>query len=200
MIVLAVILNYVVILFIPFFSFFSQISGEFSNVQDALYNATGRLRDNLFGGTQNSTGTRSLSSVRADTSPYGRLTDVPLGSQSSLRADTNPYARLRDVSLVGQSSLQADTSPYVRLRDVPLGGQSSLQADTSPYGRPRDVRLGGQSAVGISHSLSRHTFSQGMDHFSLSRNYDRPSSPGLWTPPVSLFLSRSACVWVGLPS
>ncbi|WJX22081.1 hypothetical protein P8452_11423 [Trifolium repens] len=181
-----------------------QISGEFSNVQDALYNATGRLRDNLFGGTQNSAGTSSLSSVRADTSPYGRLRDVPLGGQSSLRTDTSPYVRLRDVPLVGQSSLQADTNPYVRLRDVPLGsqsslqadispygrlrdvplgGQSSLQADISPYGRLRDVPLGGQSSVGISHSLNRHTFSQGIDNFNLSRNYDRPSSPGLWTPP-----------------
>ncbi|CAK8530345.1 unnamed protein product [Lathyrus sativus] len=96
-----------------------QISGEFSNVQDALYNATGRLRDNLFGDTQNSAGTRSLSSVQADTSPYGRLRDIPLG---------------------------------------------------------------GQSAAGISHSRTRHTFSQGIDHFALSRTYDRPSSPGLWAP------------------
>ena len=181
-----------------------QISGEFSNVQEALYNATGRLRDNLFGGTQNSAGIRSLSLVRSDTSPYGMLRDVPLGGQSSLKDDSVPYVRLRDVSLVGQSSLQADTSPYVsrlrdvplggqsslqsdtspyvRQRDVPLGGQSSLQADTSPFGRLRDVPLGGQSAVGISHSLSRHTFSQGIDHFALSRNYDRPSFPILWTP------------------
>ncbi|TKY71512.1 KH domain-containing protein [Spatholobus suberectus] len=59
-----------------------QISGEFSRVQDALYNATGRLRDNLFVSTQNSAGTRSLSSLRVDTSPYGRLQDViPFGSQ-----------------------------------------------------------------------------------------------------------------------
>jgi poly(rC)-binding protein 2/3/4 len=157
-------------------------------VQDALYNATGRLRGNLFGSTQNSVGTSSLSSVRADTSPYGRLRDVPLGGQSSLRTDTSPYVRLRDVPLVGQSSLQADTNPYVRLKDVPLGSQSSLQADISPYGRLRDVPLGGQSSVGISHSLNRHTFSQGIDNFTLSRNYDRPSSPGLWTPPVSLSL------------
>ncbi|KAL2342051.1 hypothetical protein Fmac_009991 [Flemingia macrophylla] len=60
-----------------------QISGEFPSVQDALYNATGRLRDNLFASTQNSAGTRGLSSVRVDTSPYERLQDVvPLQSQS----------------------------------------------------------------------------------------------------------------------
>ncbi|RDX91236.1 KH domain-containing protein HEN4, partial [Mucuna pruriens] len=99
-----------------------QISGEFSSVQDALYNATGRLRDNLFVSTQNSTGTRSLSSVRVDTSPYGRLQDI-----------------------------------------VPLGSQ--LPATTS-------------------HSLSRHTFAQGIDHLALSRNLDGPSSPGLWVSPT----------------
>lgn len=91
-------------------------------MQDALYNATGRLRDNFFVGTHNSVGTRSLSSVRPDTSPYGRPRDV--------------------------------------------------------------VPLGSQPALGISHSLSRHTFSQGVDHLAFSRNLDRPSSPGLWTPPV----------------
>ncbi|XP_028203859.1 KH domain-containing protein HEN4-like isoform X3 [Glycine soja] len=96
-----------------------QISGEFSSVQDALYNAMGRLRDNLFVSTQNSAGTRSLSSLRVDTSPYGRQQDV-----------------------------------------VPLGSQ--LPPATS-------------------HSLSRHTFAQGIDHLGLSRNLDRPSSPGLWT-------------------
>uniref|UniRef100_A0A0R0G6M7 K Homology domain-containing protein n=1 Tax=Glycine max TaxID=3847 RepID=A0A0R0G6M7_SOYBN len=96
-----------------------QISGEFSSVQDALYNAMGRLRDNLFVSTQNSAGTRSLSSLRVDTSPYGRQQDV-----------------------------------------VPLGSQ--LPPATS-------------------HSLSRHTFAQGIDHLGLSRNLDHPSSPGLWT-------------------
>ncbi|XP_061370842.1 KH domain-containing protein HEN4 [Gastrolobium bilobum] len=98
-----------------------QISGEFSNVQDALYNATGRLRHHLFVSTQNSAGTRSLSSVLADTSPYGRLRDA--------------------------------------------------------------VSLGAQQAVGVSHSLSRHSFAQSIEHRALSRNLDLPSSPGLWTSP-----------------
>ncbi|XP_028772088.1 KH domain-containing protein HEN4 [Neltuma alba] len=58
-----------------------QISGVFSNVQDALYNATGRLRDNLFASTQNVAGTRSISAV-SHTSPYVRLGDsAPLGGQ-----------------------------------------------------------------------------------------------------------------------
>ncbi|KAK7328088.1 hypothetical protein VNO77_22184 [Canavalia gladiata] len=100
-----------------------QISGEFPNVQDALYNATGRLRDNLFVGTQNSAGTRTLPSLRVDTSPYGRQRDV--------------------------------------------------------------VPLGSHPATATSYSLSsRHSFAQGIDHFSLSRNLERPSSPGLWTPPT----------------
>ncbi|KAG5038289.1 hypothetical protein AAZX31_07G168000 [Glycine max] len=46
-----------------------QISGEFSNVQAAIYNATGRLRDNLFVSTQNSGGARSLSSVLSGGKP-----------------------------------------------------------------------------------------------------------------------------------
>ncbi|KAF5448426.1 hypothetical protein F2P56_028962 [Juglans regia] len=62
-----------------------QISGEFSNVQDALYNVTGRLRDNIFSSTQNNVGARSSSSVLSDTSPYGRLRDpVPIGSHPSV--------------------------------------------------------------------------------------------------------------------
>ncbi|KAF7803776.1 KH domain-containing protein HEN4-like isoform X1 [Senna tora] len=62
-----------------------QISGEFSNVQDALYNATGRLRDNLFASTQNSAGTKTISSVLADTSPHGRLRDpIPFGTQPTI--------------------------------------------------------------------------------------------------------------------
>ncbi|KAK7412173.1 hypothetical protein VNO78_03623 [Psophocarpus tetragonolobus] len=99
-----------------------QISGELSSVQDALYDATGRLRDNLFVSTQNIAGTRSLSSLRVDTSPYHRLQDV-----------------------------------------VPL---ASLQPTAT------------------SHSLSRHSFAQGIDHPALSRDFDYPSSPGLWTPPT----------------
>ncbi|XP_029128312.1 KH domain-containing protein HEN4 isoform X2 [Cajanus cajan] len=99
-----------------------QISGDFSSVQDALYNATGRLRDNLFASTQNSAGTRSLSSVRVDTSPYGRPQDV--------------------------------------------------------------VPHGSQSLAATSHSMSRHTFAQGIDHLALSRSLDRPASPGLWMSPT----------------
>ncbi|KAK7246703.1 hypothetical protein RIF29_41573 [Crotalaria pallida] len=110
-----------------------QISGEFSNVQDALYNATGRLRDNLIVRTHNSVGTRSLSSVRADTNPYGRLRDAaPLGSQ----LDT----RLRDADPLGS---QLDTSPYGRPRDaVPLGSQLDTRLrDAVPLGSQLDTRL-----------------------------------------------------------
>ncbi|MED6106547.1 hypothetical protein PIB30_005535 [Stylosanthes scabra] len=57
-----------------------QISGELSNVKDALHNVTSRLRDNLFVSTRNSSGVRNLSSVPAETSPYGRPRDhIPLG-------------------------------------------------------------------------------------------------------------------------
>ncbi|KAK7302582.1 hypothetical protein RJT34_13474 [Clitoria ternatea] len=130
-----------------------QISGEFSNVQDALYNATGRLRDNLFVSTQNGAGIRGLSSIEVDTSPYGRLRDVVPVVSTQNSAGTR-----------GLSSIELDTSPFGRLRDV--------------------VPLGIQPATASSHSLSRHTFAQGIDHLPLSRNLDHPSSPGLWTPPA----------------
>ncbi|KAF8032066.1 hypothetical protein BT93_D1086 [Corymbia citriodora subsp. variegata] len=52
-----------------------QISGEFSNVQNALYNITGRLRDNIFSSSSNNLGGRMASSVLAESSPYGRLKD-----------------------------------------------------------------------------------------------------------------------------
>ncbi|KAJ7946791.1 KH domain-containing protein family [Quillaja saponaria] len=62
-----------------------QIMGEFSNVQDALYHATGRLRDNLFSSMQNSAGARSVSSVLTDTSPCGSLRDpAPPGKEQTV--------------------------------------------------------------------------------------------------------------------
>lgn len=52
-----------------------QISGEFSNVQNALYSITGKLRDNILPSSSNNLGSRMASSVLAETSPYGRLKD-----------------------------------------------------------------------------------------------------------------------------
>ncbi|KAI6678335.1 hypothetical protein NL676_039131 [Syzygium grande] len=61
-----------------------QISGEFSNVQNALYNITGRLRDNIRPSSSNNLESRMASSVLAETSPYGRLKDpVALGLDTS---------------------------------------------------------------------------------------------------------------------
>ncbi|XP_006487462.2 KH domain-containing protein HEN4 isoform X1 [Citrus sinensis] len=62
-----------------------QISGEFSKVKDAVYNVTGRLRDNHFSGTLNTARTRSTSSVLTETSPYSRLKDpASFGVHSSV--------------------------------------------------------------------------------------------------------------------
>uniref|UniRef100_A0A5B7BJP2 K Homology domain-containing protein n=1 Tax=Davidia involucrata TaxID=16924 RepID=A0A5B7BJP2_DAVIN len=63
-----------------------QITGEFTNVQDALYNVTGRLRDNLFPSKMlNGTGTRSSSSVITEISPYASVREPPsLGLHSSV--------------------------------------------------------------------------------------------------------------------
>ncbi|XP_038683905.1 KH domain-containing protein HEN4 [Tripterygium wilfordii] len=64
-----------------------QISGEFLKVRDALYQVTGRLRDNLFSSTLSVAGTRSSSSVLSETSPYGRLGDhSPVGLHSLVGA------------------------------------------------------------------------------------------------------------------
>ncbi|KAL7227660.1 hypothetical protein ACSBR1_022517 [Camellia fascicularis] len=54
-----------------------QITGELGSVQDALYNVTGRLRDNnLFTGRiSNGAGTRSSSSVITEMNPYERAGD-----------------------------------------------------------------------------------------------------------------------------
>ncbi|PRQ24476.1 putative K domain-containing protein [Rosa chinensis] len=61
-----------------------QVSRNFSSVQDALYNITGRLRDNLFSNTVNNSGRRNSSAVLTDTNPYGRLRDPgPTGFQPS---------------------------------------------------------------------------------------------------------------------
>ncbi|KAK7252275.1 hypothetical protein RIF29_36108 [Crotalaria pallida] len=71
-----------------------KIFGELSNVQDALSNATRRLRDLVFVSEQNSGATRSLSSVQV-TGPHGKLRGpVPLGGQP-----------IDDVSLGGKLSL-----------------------------------------------------------------------------------------------
>ncbi|XP_062082633.1 KH domain-containing protein HEN4 isoform X2 [Humulus lupulus] len=61
-----------------------QISGDFSSVQDALYNATGRLRDNLLSSIVNSAATRNASSLLTNTSPYARMRDpAPPGINTS---------------------------------------------------------------------------------------------------------------------
>ncbi|XP_058191494.1 KH domain-containing protein HEN4 [Rhododendron vialii] len=68
-----------------------QITGEFVNVRDALYNVTSRLRDNLFSSRiTNGAGTRSSSSVITEASPYGRARDPSsLGLPTSVGVSHN---------------------------------------------------------------------------------------------------------------
>ncbi|XP_058761972.1 KH domain-containing protein HEN4-like [Vicia villosa] len=92
--------------------FFHQISGDFPNVQDALYKATSRLRDNFFAIAQNTGG-------------------------------------------------------------------------AGIYRRPSDSvpsSLGGTPVVGANRDLNVHSLSQSIDHLTLSRNLDRSSGTGVWTP------------------
>ncbi|KAK3185186.1 hypothetical protein Dsin_032472 [Dipteronia sinensis] len=89
-----------------------QISGEFSRVKDAVYNVSGRLRDNLSPSTQSNAGTRSSSFVLAETSPYGRLRDpVPVGMHSSVGV-SHSLSRLTPMDHLGHShSLDHPPSP-----------------------------------------------------------------------------------------
>ncbi|KAG5526107.1 hypothetical protein RHGRI_032412 [Rhododendron griersonianum] len=68
-----------------------QITGEFVNVRDAIYNVTSRLRDNLFSSRiTNGAGTRSSSSVITEASPYGRARDPSsLGLPTSVGVSHN---------------------------------------------------------------------------------------------------------------
>lgn len=168
-------------------SFLPQISGEFSSVQDALYNATGRLRDNLFVSTQNSAGTRSLSSLRVDTSPYGIQQDfVPHGSQ--LPATTSHclsrHTFAQGIDHLGLSrNLDHPSSPGLWTRNLdrtssPLLWTRNLDCPSSPGLWTRN--LDRPSSPGL-----------------WTRKLDRPSSPGLWTQPVYLSLSLR---WSILPS
>ncbi|XLS73728.1 hypothetical protein HN51_030593 [Arachis hypogaea] len=170
-----------------------QISGEFSSVQDALYNATGRLRDNLIISSQNSAGTRSQNSVRADSSLSSARADTSL---SSARADTSPYGRLRDtVSLSGQPafgvspcltrhtlSQSIDHHALAHNLDHSLGRHSlsqSLDHHALPYnldhsmGRHVSQSLDRHALVqNLDHSLSRHSLSQSLDDHAFAQNLD----------------------------
>ncbi|XP_041014698.1 KH domain-containing protein HEN4-like isoform X1 [Juglans microcarpa x Juglans regia] len=179
-----------------------QILGEFSNVQDALYNVTGRLRDNLFSSTQNNVGARSSSSVLTDSSPYGRMRDPgPLGSHPSVGVSH---------SLGRHATLTQSTDPSVGARS-----SSSVLTDTSPYGRLRDPGpLGSHPSVGVSHGLGRHatltqstdpsvglsqhaTLSQSMDHYAITHGLDRPSSPRSWTSQSAVGVNPRSITDVG---
>ncbi|KGN43749.1 KH domain-containing protein HEN4 [Cucumis sativus] len=95
-----------------------QISGEFSNVQDALYNVTGRLRDNLFSSVLSNSGTRNGggTSVYPETSPYGRV------------RDTAPLVRSTPVGTSHGSFMQHSTAQS----SDDLGLSHSLDSPSSP--------------------------------------------------------------------
>ncbi|KAK4340069.1 hypothetical protein RND71_041531 [Anisodus tanguticus] len=61
-----------------------QIVGEFVNVQDALRNVTGRLRDNLLATKVSNSGVRrNSSSVAPESSPSGQMKEPPFGFHRS---------------------------------------------------------------------------------------------------------------------
>ena len=80
-------------------------------MQDALYNVTGRLRDNLFSSTHNNVGARGSSSIIADTSPYGRIRDpAPFGNYPSVGVSH---------SLSRHTTITQSMDPSVGLREGP---------------------------------------------------------------------------------
>uniref|UniRef100_A0A2N9IAQ6 K Homology domain-containing protein n=1 Tax=Fagus sylvatica TaxID=28930 RepID=A0A2N9IAQ6_FAGSY len=124
-----------------------QISGEFSNVQDALYNVTGRLRDNLFSGTPNNVGARSVSSILTDTSPYGRIRDpAPFGNYPSVGVSH---------SLSRHTTITQSMDPSVGVshglsRHTPLTQSMDHLGISHGLDRPPSPRLwASQSATGV---------------------------------------------------
>jgi transcription antitermination factor NusA-like protein len=124
-----------------------QISGEFSNVQDALYNVTGRLRDNLFSGTPNNVGARSGSSILTDTSPYGRIRDpAPFGNYPSVGVSH---------SLSRHTTITQSMDPSVGVshglsRHTPLTQSMDHLGISHGLDRPPSPRLwASQSATGV---------------------------------------------------
>ncbi|KAL6964217.1 hypothetical protein U1Q18_035275 [Sarracenia purpurea var. burkii] len=95
-----------------------QITGEFVNVQDALYNVTCRLRDNLFPSRMpNSAGTRSNSSVITEISSYARSRDptsVGLNTSVGASRDLNRHGIMQSMDHLGLSHMY-DHPPSPRL-------------------------------------------------------------------------------------
>lgn len=123
-----------------------QISGELSNVQDALYNVTGRLRDNLFSSTQNNVGARGSSSILTDTSPYGRIRDpVSLGNHPSVGVSHS----------LSRHTITQSTDPLVGVshglgRHTPLSQSMDHLGISHGLDRPPSPRLwASQSAGGV---------------------------------------------------
>lgn len=97
-------------------------------MKDAVYNVTGRLRDNLFSGTLNTAGTRSSSSVLTETSPYGRLKDhAPFEVHSSVAVSHNfsQPTLTQGMDHLGLSH-SLDCPPSPKLWTAQVGSRSSV--------------------------------------------------------------------------
>ncbi|XAR53015.1 hypothetical protein NMG60_11021393 [Bertholletia excelsa] len=96
-----------------------QITGEIVNVRDALYNVTGRLRDNSFPNRlPNDAGTRSISSVITDRSMYDRAKDASflrLQTPFSVSYNLNRHAALTESMDHLAQSNRYDQPPSPRL-------------------------------------------------------------------------------------
>ncbi|XP_038888005.1 KH domain-containing protein HEN4 [Benincasa hispida] len=135
-----------------------QISGEFSNVQDALYNVTGRLRDNLFSSVLSNSGTRNGAgtSIYPETSPYGRVRDpaslvrtTPVGTSHGSFMQHSTAQSTDDLGL--SHSLDSPSSPGLWASQS-LSGVSSRVMSDAGRGLPSHrsgVQLGSGSKTAI---------------------------------------------------
>ncbi|KAK2662868.1 hypothetical protein Ddye_001442 [Dipteronia dyeriana] len=129
-----------------------QISGELSKVKDAVYNVSGRLRENLSPSTQSNAGTRSNSSVLTETSPYGRLRDpVPVGMHSSVGV-SHSLSRHTPMDHLGLShSLDRPLSPRLWASQTVSGVNSRGSTDVGrgfPYHKGGlELGSGSKSAI-----------------------------------------------------
>ncbi|CAK8577946.1 unnamed protein product [Lathyrus sativus] len=124
-----------------------QITGDFPNVQDALYKATSRLRDHLFPITQNSNGTGSYRILR-DSIP------LSLGGQPVLGVnhDLSVHSLSQSIDhLTLSQNLDRSSAPGVRPPKTVGGISSGFPDDVSRRWNPHKggLELGSGSAISV---------------------------------------------------
>lgn len=92
--------------YFPYCFFISQISGQFVNIQDALYHVTSRLRNNLFTSKTTNTSGSGNGKLISDTTIHGSVRDM---TPSSLH-----HSSMTSMSINGQATLRQGLDPSLR--------------------------------------------------------------------------------------